>query len=328
MQLIIDTADTSLSVKDKCFFIENKSLKKQISPKRIDSIAITTNCVLNAAAIKLAATNQVPILFFNNFGTLQARMWSPYFVNIAELRKKQLVFSESVYATDWAIHIFGKKTIEQITTLKRFAQQKPKLKDDINDTITNIRKIFNQTDSIHNVKINTVRNLLMGYEGSISRHYFMAINKILPDNFVFEKRSRRPAMDYFNAALNYLYGMTYSIVESGVFAKGLDPFIGVLHTDFYSKPTLVYDLIEPIRPLIDRILIELILDNKLAEVHFIKKEQGYWISKRGKRVIIPSFNDYLQKRILKDGSVKRLKDHIYAESNMLGNLINETIELK
>jgi CRISPR-associated protein Cas1 len=165
----------------------------------------------------------------------------------------------------------------------------------------------------------------MGFEGSISRHYFRAINKVLPVGFKFEKRSRRPAMDYFNASLNYLYGMTYSVVESGVFAKGLDPFIGVLHTDLYSRPTLVYDLIEPIRPLIDRILLELVINNQLTAEHFVEKEQGYWVSKQGKRIIIPSFNDYLQKRVLKDGSVKRLKDHIYAESNLLGNLINETI---
>lgn len=327
MQLIIDTADTSLSVKDKCFFIENKSIKRQISPKRIESIAITTNCTLNAAVIKLAANHQVPILFFNNFGTLQARMWSPYFVNIAELRKKQMIFSESVYATDWIIHILGKKTIEQITTLKHFAGRKAKLIDDINITIEKIQEIFRQTESIRNVKIDTVRNQLMGYEGSISRHYFKAINKILPENFCFEKRSRQPAMDYFNASLNYLYGMTYSVVESGVFAKGLDPFIGILHTDLYSRPTLVFDLIEPIRPLIDRILLELILDNKLTEEHFIKKEQGYWVSKKGKRIIIPSFNNYLQNRIKRDGTIKRLKDHIYSESNLLGNLIDETIEL-
>ena len=60
----------------------------------------------------------------------------------------------------------------------------------------------------------------------------------------FEKRSRRPALDHFNSALNYLYGMTYGVVEGGIFAKGLDPFIGLLHTDQYNEPTLAFDLIE------------------------------------------------------------------------------------
>ena len=126
MQLIIDTADTRISVKNKCFFIENKTVKRQISPKRITSIAITTNCTINTAAIKLAAFQQVPILFFNNFGTIQARTWSPYFVNLAALRKKQLAFSVRPEATNWVIEILEKKVAEQLTNLKRLAKKRPK----------------------------------------------------------------------------------------------------------------------------------------------------------------------------------------------------------
>ena len=101
MQIVIDTKDTSVSVKNKCFFITKQKLHRQISPKRISSIAILTNCMLNASAIRLAANHQIPILFFNHYGDIQARLWSPYFVNIAELRKKQLLFSMSEQATNW-----------------------------------------------------------------------------------------------------------------------------------------------------------------------------------------------------------------------------------
>ena len=172
--------------------------------------------------------------------------------------------------------------------------------------------------------IAALRATLMGLEGSISRYYFKALGSFLPEDFHFEKRSRRPALDYFNACLNYLYGMTYSVVEGGVFAKGLDPFIGFLHTDFYKRTSLVFDLIEPIRPLIDRRLTELILNGELDASHFIPKEQGYWLSKKGKRIVIPSFNAYLNQRIKFRSSTMRLKDHIYGLSNELGNLIDQT----
>ena len=95
MQIIIETANTTLTVKDKCFYFQNESKKKQVSPKRVSSIAIMTNCMLNAAVVKLAAQHQVPILFFNRFGTIQARMWSPYFVNLSDLRKKQMQFAQT-----------------------------------------------------------------------------------------------------------------------------------------------------------------------------------------------------------------------------------------
>jgi len=327
MQIIIDTADTSITVRNKCFFFQNKTTSRQISPKRISSIAIISNCNLNASAIKLAAHHQVPILFFNNFGTIQARMYSPYFVNLAELRKKQLVFSESEAATDWIISILKKKTNRQIQHLQRLTQQQPKHQAAVSIAVEKIKPTINQTDQIKKKKITEVRQTLMGYEGNISRQYFQTLNLFLPKNFKFEKRSRRPALDFFNAGLNYLYGMTYGVVESGVFAKGLDPSIGCLHVDSFKKPTLVFDLIEPIRPLIDQMLVELILDDQLESSHFIKKDQGYWMSKAGKRVVIRSFNDFLQNRINIKNSTKRLKDHIYEESNILGKLINNTIDI-
>ncbi len=321
MQLIIDTANTSLSVKSKTFLVEKGKISKQISPKRISSIAITTNCNINASAIRLAAHNQIPIYFFNNFGTIQARMSSPYFINIALLRKKQLVFYNTPLATDWVIEILHKKVDAQIATLTRLANKQTKHKEDTKTHIAQLKKGLTSTAIYKGIPIDECRNNLLGIEGSLSKIYFKALQCFLPEEMKFDKRTRRPALDYFNAALNYLYGMTYSVVESGVFAKGLDPFVGYMHTDNYLKTALVFDLIEPIRPLIDRMLLEIVIDKRLLPEHFIPKEQGYWLSKEGKRLLIPSFNEYLHQRIKVGNNVKRLKDIIYGYSNELGNII-------
>jgi len=79
----------------------------------LTSIAVTTNCQFNATAIKLAAINQVPIYFFNSLGEPQARLWSPYFTNTAELRKNQLKFGFSKAATKWIISLLKRKTALQ-----------------------------------------------------------------------------------------------------------------------------------------------------------------------------------------------------------------------
>ncbi len=324
MQLIIDTADTHISVKNKTFYIEKESIQKQISPKRITSIAITVNCTINTAAIKLAVNNQIPIYFFNHFGTLQARMGSPYFTNLAIIRKKQLLFYNSEQATNWILKIMQEKVSFQIETLQRLSNKKPKFKEETLLKIKKMQQTLKTTNTYKNTPIDDCRNNLLGLEGMMSKTYFKAINNFLPAEIQFTKRSRRPALDYFNAALNYLYGMTYSIVESGVFAKGLDPFVGFMHTDNYLKTSLVFDLIEPIRPLIDRMLIDICMANQLHKSHFIPKDQGYWLSKEGKRLLIPTFNDYLYKRIKVANKVQRLKDIIYSYSNELGNLILKT----
>ncbi|AWV97675.1 CRISPR-associated endonuclease Cas1 [Arcticibacterium luteifluviistationis] len=327
MQLIIDTANTTITVRNKCFYIKNAAVQKQISPLRLSSIAITTNCLLNTSAIKLAAHHQVPVLVFNNFGTIQARMTSPYFANLAMLRKKQLLFSISPQATTWIIKLLKKKSRQQVKTLKWLGRKKSSRRQEIEVAIDKMKSLEAKMEEIGSRPIANSKAVLMGIEGSISKIYFMALRVTVPPLFDFDKRSRRPALDFFNSGLNYLYGMTYSLVESGIFAKGLDPMIGIMHADQFKEPTLAFDLIEPIRPVMDRIWLGIIFQDILKKTDFIKKEQGYWLSKSGKRIVIKTFNEYTQQRVNYGGRVLRFKDHIYQEANSLGNYLLGNVEL-
>ncbi len=326
MQLVIDTTNTKISVENKIFVIKNDTTKRKISPKKISSIAITSNCLIHASAIKLAAFNQIPIFFYNNFGTLQARTWSPYFVNMASFRQKQMKFVNSKEAGDWIKQIYLKKSYRQVANIKWLNNRKPRFKPQTENHLKDMQKIIEKISGLDNNNLKTLKKSLLGYEGNISKVYFKALNIFMPEEFHFTKRSRRPATDFFNALLNYIYGMTYSVVESGIFAKGMDPFIGIMHADIYNRPTLVYDLIEPFRPVMDKMIIQQILKGNILPEHFIKKEQGYWISKKGKRIIIPGFNNYINRRIQLEHANRRLIDHIYYESNLLGNVI-KNVEL-
>jgi len=252
---------------------------------------------------------------------VEARLWSPHFVNIARLRKQQLRFADTPQATNWMIGLLQRKTDEQIVHLHKLSRTRPALKKPTEDAINKINAISTKLSENLDYSITEVRNTLMGLEGNISKHYFKVLNLHLPDDFQFARRSRRPAADYFNAALNYLYGMTYSVVESGVLTKGLDPAIGVLHVDQYRAPTLVFDLIEPMRPVVDTLLLDLIKIQQLQPQHFTQKDKGYWVATPGKRVLIKAYNQHLHQRIKLNTKVRRFKDHIFEESNALAHLI-------
>jgi CRISPR-associated protein Cas1 len=51
--------------------------------------------------------------------------------------------------------------------------------------------------------------------------------------------------------LNYGYAVLESQVRIGVLAAGLDPRVGYFH----GKQTLVLDLIEPMRPVVDQVIL-------------------------------------------------------------------------
>jgi CRISP-associated protein Cas1 len=142
-------------------------------------------------------------------------------------------------------------------------------------------------------------NRMMGLEGTLARRYWQTLSKALPDDFDFDKRSRRPAEDPFNAALNYAYGMLYGIVEGAVLSAGLDPQVGVLHADEYNKPVFAFDLIEPFRPWIDRVLLTTCLSGEWHNEFFEPVEgdaKGITLSRSGKAWLIPAVNAMLAER--------------------------------
>ena len=73
---------------------------------------------------------------------------------------------------------------------------------------------------------------------------------------LFTCRTRRPPKDPCNSLRSFAYTLLTNICVAGLEAVGLDPFIGVLHTEKSGKPSLALDMMEELRPVIaDRFVI-------------------------------------------------------------------------
>lgn len=60
-----------------------------------------------------------------------------------------------------------------------------------------------------------------------------------------------------NSALNYGYAILRACVARAVVASGLNPAIGVFHANRHNPLCLVDDLMEPFRPLVDRLVADM-----------------------------------------------------------------------
>jgi CRISPR-associated protein Cas1 len=74
--------------------------------------------------------------------------------------------------------------------------------------------------------------------------------------------------------LNYAYRVLESSTLVAATSLGLDPYIGFLHADKKGRASLVYDLMEPLRPLVDRKLIEMIRSRSFAAGDFFLHPSG------------------------------------------------------
>lgn len=88
---------------------------------------------------------------------------------------------------------------------------------------------------------------ILGIEGSASRIYF----KNHFNNLEWKGRRPRIKSDYVNSALDIGYTLLFNLIESMLNLYGFDLYCGVLHKQFYMRKSLVCDLVEPFRPIID-----------------------------------------------------------------------------
>ena len=76
--------------------------------------------------------------------------------------------------------------------------------------------------------------------------------------------SPRKAVNPPNAILNYLYALLEAEARIASLAVGLDPLLGVLHTDQRNRDSLACDLMEPIRPAVDAQVLAILREHRFT----------------------------------------------------------------
>lgn len=91
-------------------------------------------------------------------------------------------------------------------------------------------------------------------EGNCARHYwknyFPKFGRKAP-----KSRERQNAENPINQMLNYVYAVMGAICHRSILAHGLNPSLGIHHKYRFKTDPLLYDLMEPLRPFCDLMLL-------------------------------------------------------------------------
>jgi len=123
-------------------------------------------------------------------------------------------------------------------------------------------------------------------EAVTSRIYFGAFSKLIDERFEFSKRNsfkvqKNNATDVINALLNYGYSVLAGEISKFIHGVGLDPYYGFYHKNHTSFQSLVYDVIEPFRWLVECVVWKL---SEAKSKHRISKKQ-YAFTREGNVVL-------------------------------------------
>jgi CRISPR-associated protein Cas1 len=165
----------------------------------------------------------------------------------------------------------------------------------------------------------------------------MEILELLPKNIRIENRKGYMAYDGVNNLWNLGYMLLRYRVHNAILKAHLEPYLGFMHSEQHSEPSLVCDFMELYRYLIDAFIIE--FSQNLSKKDFILKTQWYSTNRLGKREVLnhektkeltEKLNQFLEKKIqiprIRHGSKQQIETLINEEALLLAKYLRNEIE--
>ncbi len=216
-------------------FIQDKEEKVlfQHSCHKMFALFIIGEVSLTSVAIRKSSAFSFPIILMNR----NLRVYTK--INCAAegntlLRFRQ--YTDKARATRTAQELISQKLNNQAALLQSLRYRSEKDKE--------AEKFIK---SLRPRDVNGTREL-MGLEGVASHLFFETYFRPLG----WTRREPRCKRDIYNLLLDIGYTYLFHFVEAMLSLYGFDLYCGVLHTFFYHRKSLVCDIVEPFRCIIDR----------------------------------------------------------------------------
>jgi CRISPR/Cas system-associated endonuclease Cas1 len=108
------------------------------------------------------------------------------------------------------------------------------------------------------------------WRGRLPDHWHVAG----PRTSYLDKKRARLAQTPAHAVLNYLFAVLQTEATIAAHTLGLDPSIGIMHTDIRYRGSLAVDLMEPARPAADEIALELLGSHRFSRGEVFETRRG------------------------------------------------------
>jgi CRISPR-associated endonuclease Cas1 len=91
---------------------------------------------------------------------------------------------------------------------------------------------------------------------------------------IMRGRTPRVATTPINAMLNYLYALAEIECRIALITLGLDPGLGIVHVDAKARDSVALDLLEVVRPEVDRHVLDLLGRRHFTAANFVETREG------------------------------------------------------
>ena len=263
----------------------NRECIMEIPAESLEGITLIDTVQVSSKAIVELLRLGIPVTWLSRSGHFFGRLESTRHVNVFR-QERQVFLRGTPFALAMARQVIAAKAHNQLILLRRYNRNAalPEVRTAVADI---------ETLSKHIMTCDT-NEQLMGYEGAIAKVYFRALGRLVPDEFAFAKRTRRPPRDPFNTMLSFGYTLLMYDIYTAVTGEGLHPYFGFLHAVKNRHPALASDLMEEWRAvLIDAMTLSLVHHHEIKQEHFAPAEDedtpGIFLTREGRAIFLRAY---------------------------------------
>ncbi len=281
------TSMGELSRKDNslCFRKEGKNI--YIPVESTKEIYCLNEVSINSKLLDFLASNNIVVHFFNYYEGYSGSYYPKNQYNSGKLLVKQV----EKFSSDRLV--IAKNIVSGIgINIKEVLYHYYKHnKKEVKKTIDWISKeFFIRVEDSSNIKE------LMAVEGELWQRFYSEFKNFLPEDFIMNKRVKRPPDNPINAMISFGNSLLYTKTISAIYRTHLDQRISFLHEPSEGRFSLSLDISEVFKPVIVYKTIFDLVNNKKIQVskHFDKKVNYCLLNEEGRNIFITAFEERME----------------------------------
>lgn len=283
------TSIGELTRKDNSLCFRKNGKNVYIPIENTKEIYCLNEVSINTKLLDFLAKNHIIVHFFNYYEGYSGSFYPRNQYNSGKLLVKQVESfkTDRLLVAKAIVNGIGKNILE---ILDYYYKQG---KDNIKSSIDWINLEMN-------AKLQACKNVnqVMAIEGELWQRFYSEFVNILPEDFVMNKRVKRPPDNPINALVSFGNTLLYAKTISAIYRTHLDQKISFLHSPSEGRFSLSLDISEVFKPvLVYKTIFELVNHKKLqVNKHFDKNVNYCLLNEKGREIFIKSFEERLESK--------------------------------
>ena len=285
------TSMGELSRKDNSLCFRKNGKNIYIPIENTKEIYCLNEISLNSKLLDFLGRNNIIVHFFNYYGGYSGSFYPRNQYNSGKLLVKQVEkYKNNRIDIAKAIVKGIGANIDEVL-YHYYKHGKSEVKDCIDWIREELYELVDKTESVKE---------LLAYEGEIWMKFYSMFQYFINEDFVLNKRVKRPPDNPINALISFGNTLLYTKTISTIYRTHLDQRISFLHEPSEGRFSLSLDISEVFKPIIVYKTIFDLVNNKRIQVakHFEKSLNYCILNEEGRQIFIETFENRIETTFL------------------------------